>query len=265
MEIKKIGWPVYALASLWFLPLLIYEGIHYRESADALFAEYGKNLLAEASRHKPSLVITENENAYFVARYIQETAFAYNNVTIISPSLFFDPWYLKKIQDQAPDFLLPNAATIWQKREMDYLRDLLEPNIDRYEILVSSGFQEAKQFQLQYLGLGRILKAGAGIIFDPKFRPIISTASFNWLNLEPQKFSKRFLYAQYSHYFLAKAQDAYVKGDFKAARVLSEDALKVVPYAFPALQNICKLSENKDARCAPENIEKIRSEAIGVF
>jgi hypothetical protein len=41
-------------------------------------------------------------------------------------------------------------------------------------------------------------------------------------------------------------------------------ALTLVPYAWPALQNICRLEEQNPV-CDPENILKVKTSAEGIY
>lgn len=257
---RRIG---FALA----IPFLVYlagSALPLRAlPSDSVVEDYARNFLAEAQARSPSLAIADSDTAYFGLRYLQSVQGQAAEVPVITPALLFHPWFYEKIRQQAPAFRLRNAEYIQANRELDLEPDLIQPNLSNFTLLVPRDFQNPEAYRIAFLGVGRALSAGRGLAFAPAPLPapgFLPPRSSRY----PQAHGKRILFSRYASYHLARGLSLHRQG--KNAEALAEwnQALMKVPFAYPALENICRLS-GADPRCEAANLERVREDAAGIF
>jgi hypothetical protein len=234
---------------------------------DSTFHDYASNLLMSASQFKPAIVLIQNDNAYFGARYVQSVLGDYTDVPAVEPNLRFRPWYVKKIKSLLPHFQNSNPDQTDESFHLDLEEDIILPNLKNgVSVIVTRGFQDGQKYHTTYLGLGRKVDLGTGISFDQlsPSRLKIQTR-FEHPPIGPQANSKGDLYAQYSFYEVGRALEAFNRKDLKGAYDAWNQALIQVPYAFPALVDLCRLTQGKDIRCSTENFERAKRESQGLF
>jgi len=233
---------------------------------DSVMEDYAINSLNEAALHSSSIILTSNENAYFGIRYSQSVLGVHPEIAVISPSLLFHPWYAHKIKEQLPIFELRNQQRVWDSRNLDLIEDVIQPNLPHSPIYVHQGYQDGLSFQVTFLALGRILKEGRGVSFDQHSLAISHLRTrYEVPPSGPQAWSRALLFSHYSYFYLAQAKVALSKGEKAEAISNWRSALHQVPYAFPALQNLCRIIQAEDPRCNPTYLEKIRNVSWTLF
>lgn len=233
---------------------------------DSVFEDYSVNLLVQAARHKPALILTENDNAYFGMRYVQAVLNKNGDIGVASSNLFFHPWYLRKIQLVEPSFHLSDPEKIWSTRNLSIEKDLIDPNSSSISLIFTRGFQDGKNYHSTFLGLGRLVKSGSGLEFDDSSQAQIELRTqYKVRPSGPQSYSRALLYAEYSHFFLAQGLTSYSTGKKDEAIKSWKAALERVPYAFPALTNLCSLAGESEPQCLKKNIAEIQGQAKGLF
>jgi hypothetical protein len=227
---------------------------------DSVIQDYSVNLLNASRSQKTSIIIVLNENAYFGIRYAQAVLQNDARAAVVIPSLFFLPWYLPKVQITAPVFDIPEISRVLKDRELNLHRDLILPNLQYHSIVVTTSSEGSEGYLTNFLGLGRRYQSGSGLSFDDASAKAIEiNTKIEDTATSPQAFSKKLLYAEYSHFYLARGLNSKTPvEDF-------EEALKVVPYAFPALANLCQLKSGADPRCTKENLSRVRDSSLGIF
>lgn len=242
--------------------LIDFAGLHQ----DSVFEDYATNLLNQTAHHKPAVILNGNDNAYFGIRYVQAVLGKNPDVAVASPSLFFHPWYLDKIRQVSPAFQLPNFQNIWNSKKLDIDKDLIEPNFQLFSVVISKGHQDGNAFHTTFLGVGRMVSKGSGVDFDDNAASHIQLRTqYQERPQGPQSFSKGLLYAEYSHFFLAKGLSDLALGRVENAVKDWRNALDRVPYAFPALTNLCQLVKEGDPHCSHENRAMVQEQAIDFF
>lgn len=230
--------------------------LHHR--SDSRLEDYAINILKEVESKKPVVILVENDSAYFALRYVQSTLYPTEQVAIAALPLFFHPWYLQKIQHFVPALELANKESIWRYRILDLSPDLLEQNLPKVNFLLFRS-SEPKNAKIQYLGLGKLLSSGAGISFEEPNFTFRSRTDLEWKL--PQSQSKWILMSHYANYYLAKGKDAYDRNQPQEAAKAWRGALDLVPFAAPALLNLCGITEGKDSRCTPQAIQKAQRDS----
>jgi hypothetical protein len=210
---------------------------------DSTIEDYARNLYREAQNKAPAMVVLENDTAYFALRYLQafEKGPASGKVVVVTMPLFFHPWYLKKVQLTFPEFQLEDAPSIYRERRMNQDRQLIRPNLENISFIFTSKYREGDQYEITFLTLGRMLRPGSGVLFSPVERIINFTPSVE--DRGPQHFTKLRLFYEYSHWFLPQALHAMDNEEKEKAISLWKENQRVVPYAFPAMANLCAYQE----------------------
>lgn len=234
--------------------------------SDSAFEDYAINLLVQADRHKPALVITPNDNSFMGMRYVQEVLSKDREVGVVTPSLLFHPWYLRKVQMTAPGFKLSDPEKIWSARHIDLPSDLIAPNIQKFSVIVPTGYQDGKTFNTTFLGLGRLIRQGQGLEFDEASLAAVSLRTvYERRPVGLQSFSRGFLYSEYSYFYLARGLYDRSSGQTEKALEDMRSALERVPFAYPALINLCNLKHGMDSLCSEESVEAAKREGFGFF
>ncbi|MGZ3695971.1 MAG: protein O-mannosyl-transferase family [Bdellovibrionota bacterium] len=260
LRARRIAY-ILALPCLIFLCLQALGRTALRK--DSVIEDYAYNLLTEAEQASPSLVLAESDHAYFALQYGRSVFGLGGHVAVASPSLFFHPWYLDKINASLKEFRLPHKAEILAKRKLDLEADLIEPNISsQISFLLSRNLVTKQKYLVSHLGLGLKLTPGAGESFSEQVNLRIGSAP---RELGPQWLGKKILFAQYANYFLESARAEFMSGHPELALKKWKSALAVVPYAWPALENICRVTRVQDEICGDENILKVRKSAQGIY
>lgn len=251
-KVQKVSLLITAGISL----LLLMQDSKYLSLRNDTFIEnYAKEILSEIK--DPTVIVAEGDAAYFSIRYVQSVLGVARGSVVVSPSLFFHPWYLEKVQKVFPQFVLPNAQKIWSERAIDLDQDFYRPN-KGMKFFVSKNFN-FPYVDTHYGKLGKIIRPGTGKI---------SFENFDLSEIEKysavQGAAKKFLQSQYAYYYLAKASWQFREGNTPRAQENWNLALHLVPFAFPALENLC-MADPKDSRCEKEFFEKVREESRGYF
>jgi hypothetical protein len=233
---------------------------------DSTIQDYSYNLLQQEENYSPSLALIENENIYFSVRYIQSVFRESKQVAIAIPSLFFHPWYQRKIQAWIPQFTLGESQKVWSSRQLFPETDLILPNIEKLSILLEQGYQDGRSFHLTFLPVGRKLSQGSGLSFADNF-PTNTTIRtvYQTPPRGPQGYSRGLIYGKYAYYYFAKGLDAYKKNYKHLALKEWNSALERVPYAYPALSNICRITQETDPRCSSDNLIQLQNISRGLF
>lgn len=263
---KRAGLVAAALFAPAVLFLLVRAAELPRLRPDSVMEDYAVNLLAQAERHGPALVLAESDHAFYSLRYAQAVLGEGSRVTVAVPPMFFHPWFEWKVRARLPEFRLPNRVDIFRTREMRLETDLFAPNLRKVRFVVTKGYPVSPETKVTFLGLGRLLGPGGGVFFDEAGAAAIELYSPAPRSTDgPQAFGKKFHFAQYSHFYLAKGRQEFSTGNLTGARASWEKALSIVPYALPALINLCVGDAGRDPRCQEEALERVRREAAEVF
>jgi hypothetical protein len=232
-------------------------------SSDSVFEDYATNLLQDASLHKPVVILADNDNIYFDLRYLQAMQNKHEDVAVISPRLLFNKWYLEKLNKTTPALSIPSKDDILRTRVMEIETDLISPNIANLSFVVRSGYQDGKTYHATFMSLARVLSPGTGIAFAYETSPLLRT-NLNAPPKGPQAYSKGLQYSEYAFYYMAKGRFEFQLGDREKALKNMARAYDLVPYAFPALANLCQM-DPKDLRCSEGNLTKVREQSSEYF
>lgn len=227
---------------------------------DSIIEEYSKTLLENGKRYSPSIIVANSDTSYFGIRYLQ--AFENDHKTMaVSLPLFFHEWYSHKIQEVFPQFAFPRKPIILKEKKLNQDLDLFLPNISKISFIVTKDYRDGTHYKLTFLNLGRVLQEGHGIYFqsNERQRPefILDEKIHN-----PQNFTKHKLYYEYTHYYLAKAANLFESNKEEAIR-LWEESIKIVPYAYPPMVNLCEQFPDRYAFC--KNLDEIQKTNNGYY
>ncbi|MGE3262577.1 MAG: DUF2723 domain-containing protein [Bacteriovoracia bacterium] len=250
----------YFIAALALVPFFFVVGDLVKLRKDSVIEDYATNALAEASRVEPAILLVENDHAYFALQYAKSIFGLAPHVAVASPRLFFHPWYLNKIQVTLPTFRLADPRHAWEERTLELEKDLLAPNIAKINFVFTRGFRPQGRYKTTFLSLGYAVSSGHGQEFAPRRDLLLRSRP---LSQGPQNYGKKLLFSQYANYFLAQGAADFTVGKKDTALAAWHHALAIVPYAWPALQNICRVTKGEDPACAPEQVEKVYSAALG--
>ena len=244
---KVLGLLVTIAPALFMLPDI--SG-YLRLRSDSVIEDYALNLLRGAEARKPALIIVDTDSAFFAVRNLLATQNS-TEVTVATKSMFFHSWFQAKTKSLIPTLTILNADRIANERRMNLKEDLISPNVGNLTVLVTSGFQDGKDYHTQFLPLGRNLKAGNGVTTDygsiDSFR---RRTFYSEPPKGPQAFTRGLLYSGYSHiHLIAKNW---------------EGALKAVPYCYPALNALC-MQNGTDLRCTEEPRAQIKNQSAPFF
>ena len=256
------------ILGFFFTPVLIFNLSHlqgfYQLRTDSVIEDYSKNLLRQAKDNSPAVIVVNNDSAAFGIRYVQLfDAGGAKKICPIAMPLFFHPWYLGKIQALVPEFSLPNYEKIHTNKYINIHHDVVVPNLGRVSTIVTEGYKQGAGFRLKFLGLGRVLQEGDGTFFgDPKVeantKPDVNAKG-------PQSFTKAYLYYQYAHFYLAQAVEGVSQGKPEEAKLSWIKALEIVPYAYPAMVNLCGSYPEEFQFCSAEELHRFRILNDGFF
>lgn len=233
---------------------------------DSLIEQYCMDLLQSAQSHHARVIISNNDNSYFGLRFLQLSTKNFDEINVISPPLLFHSWYSKKWLNENNNIKILNENVITQKKVLNLNNDVINPNIATTSFLFTENFSEQQNYHLTYTKLGRIISKGSGTYFDESEN---NSKSFDH-NLRNafqsiQGFSKKTLWSHYAHFYLAKGKTQYQEGKQIEARKSWSEALRLVPYASPALINLCQSINFQDPLCSIQNIESIKDESQFIF
>jgi hypothetical protein len=234
---------------------------------DSMIENYAKNVLRFSPQKKPQVFLTQLDTSYFALRYVQLQFGAAKDSVVISPSLLMHPWYVEKVRQVLPDFHLKNESRIFAERSFKQEDDLITPNLPQEDFIVFQGYGDGHRYQTTFLKLGRLLREGQGVSFaETSLNEDVSFPSCLFEKSTPHFYSKKFLCAQYAHYYLARGMNRYTQGESAQAMADWKAALQKVPYAFPALMNLCQISSKQiGPQCSPEHMQQIKKESQGYF
>lgn len=235
-------------------------------SNDSVFEDYANHLLQEAGINGAKVIFTSNDNIYFGLRYIKLQRSEYNDIAVISTSLLFHGWYVEKLEKLLPDFKIENKNKIFKERKLNLFTDVLNPNIQKFSFVFPNGFQDTKNFKITFLQLGRIVSKGSGIYFQSNgVLPKLEQGKYEVNFYSFQGFSKKYIWADYSNYDLARGLVFYSQNNTIDAAKAWRKAISIVPYCYPAYINLCMINNLKDAVCTKENLERVKQESELIF
>lgn len=226
---------------------------------DSIIAQYAEDVLSLAARNQAGIILADNDNSYFALKYLQYEK-QNTDAVVISTPLLFHPWMEEKLKFTRATFQLKNARKVHNTRNLDLSEDLLRPNIEA-KILTTNPANPAGDFALTYLPLGKLITEK-----KPEQFSVERIMRFEDPDVfqNVQSFSKKWLFSQYAHYYLAKGRDYYQAGDKQKALEQWKSALRIVPWCAPALMNICQVDQTQ-ADCSPAHIEEVKQSAEGFF
>jgi hypothetical protein len=137
-----------------------------------------------------------------------------------------------------------------ESRTLSVGTELVARNLHRGEFLSTRSFPGTGTV---FLGLGRRL-IREGVAFETG-APIVIRSRPTAFQRGPQAYTKKRLFAQYAHYYLAKGQSEAQAGNWEAAATAWKAALAIVPYAAPAYENLCRIG----APCDQNELEALKS------
>lgn len=214
---------------------------------DSVIEDYANNLYAIGKANYPSLIVADTDASYFGLRYIQsfDEGERPGEVAIVSLPLFFHHWYLAKVQSYLPEFTLPRALDIYRSKYINIDQDIIKPNLQTTRFFFTKGYVDGKKYKVTFFPLGRMLEEGESISF--KEFPIHINQRVEIDYQGPQAFTKLKLFYEYSHFDYAQGVEKAQVNDFVGAQKSMEEALKKVPYAYPAMSSLCmNFPENYD-------------------
>jgi hypothetical protein len=206
---------------------------------DSIIEDYSRNIFRLAQQNAPAVLVLDSDSAYFGARYIQ--AFETENkasVAVVSLPLFFHPWYIKKVVQSVPSFVLPQADKIYRKRELNQDQDIIHPNLEQINFIFTRDYKNGAPYHVSFLPVGRMLSPGEGVSFKKDNLQINHRPTLNQDGI--QNFTKLKLFYEYSHYYLARGAEYFQSDNMPEAIKHWEKALEQVPYAYPAMVNLCE-------------------------
>lgn len=226
---------------------------------DSVIAQYAEDVLSMAAKNQAGVILADNDNSYFALKYLQYEK-QNTDAVVISTPLLFHPWMEKKLQFTQPSFILKNAEKVHQTRDLDLSADLIVPNISR-GIVTTNPALPAGNFAITYLALGKLIteKKPEQISIERIMR-FEDQAIFQGV----QGFSKKLLFSQYAHYYLSRGREFYQANEKQKALDQWKIALRIVPWCFPALMNICQVDQTQ-ADCSPTHIEEVKQSAENLF
>ncbi len=260
------------ILSVFMLCTCIYQSYHLKDFLnlrnDSIIEDYSRNLFEGALKNGPALISANSDTAFFGIRYV--SAFSGNilkqNIAVITPEMFFHPWFNDKVKLQLPDFNLSNTEKVYQQKRLNIVEDIIRPNLKMHNFLMTSTYKHGTWFQLVFLPLGRLLKEGNGTSFDKANEEDLK---INYRPLEvpkgPQHFTKGFLFYQYTHIHMAQAYHFLVANDLIKAKTELKKAIQKVKFALPAKLNLCIDYPNQYDFCEKVELEKLASETKGFY
>ncbi|MEK6704866.1 MAG: DUF2723 domain-containing protein [Bdellovibrionota bacterium] len=215
-------------------------------SKNTVIEDYAINQLRMIPKNKQAILFDGTDTGYYSMRYAQLILQGKNLTIVTTPGLIFGPWYLEKIKKFYPDFTEPNQELL-KNRPPDISTDLIMPNLKNFSIHFTKGFNDSKNFHITYLALGRRITKGKGVSFEPdsfKLLSFRSQPSFSDYSLRYEAIKE--VYSEYAYYHLAQGMDNYRNDRLVAAKLSFLDALKIVPYCTPAVENLCSFHSKFD-------------------
>jgi hypothetical protein len=222
---------------------------------DSVVEDYSFNLLEGAKKHTPSILILNNDSSFFAARFLQmqDESKEAKEVLIVAPSLLFHPWMVEKLKMMAPNFKLNDEQKIYSTKRLHLENDFVFPNIKDFNFVANAGFKDGESYKVTFLGLGRVVQQGKGIFFDEKSVGDLSLQTkLQVYPTGPQAFTRGYLYYQYSHFYLAKAFN-----EPSVHKQNLEQAMKLVPFAYPAASTLCQLPGNDYKFCGEDSLNEM--------
>lgn len=227
---------------LIFIFLFLRINPYLKLKNDSLMENYYQNILATANTTQSKIIFADNDSEYFGLRYFQRQ----NNLTdiaIISPPLFFHPWYLDKITRANEFFLLPNAQKIVSSKNLDLEKDLILPNLLKTNIFVTKDFNNQNAYNISYQKLGRILsqKDNAPINVKDLQYPFVGIQ----LTAPNNQFSKNYFLDNYAYYYINQAMSYYQVNDLRKTLYYLKSALMISPLNQKIKENICTIKNDE--------------------
>ncbi|MBF0299297.1 MAG: tetratricopeptide repeat protein [Oligoflexia bacterium] len=201
-----------------------------------------QNVPTITANKNTTIVLESADSLLFSLYYVQNIKKIRQDVLVISPLLLFYPWYREKISREYPEIKI-NGKKLDDSKKLHLEKDLLSINIDRFNFCLSRKIDDITNFKVSFLPLGIFLEKGKGKFF---YDYILSNSinkfekSYDTLVKSDNLFMLK-IWSQYSFYFLALGMDYYQQKKISKAIEAFQQALKIVPFAYPAQQNICQI------------------------
>jgi hypothetical protein len=248
---------------LLFVPVFLLNFYHlpgfFHLRHDSLIEDHSKNLLKVAQKYKPGVVLADNDSSFFALRYLQ-TFQPQKDVVVIAPSLFFFPWYVEKIQQQMPSFILQDQEKVFSEKFLSLPSQVIKPNLPLMNFVLMRDYKDGDWYKVTFTKLGRVVQEGSGVYFDQDFQVDFKKTDFP---SGAQSATKSYLYWQYSFYYLAMAVHEESQNNLPLVRAHLEEALRIVPYAKHALSWLCRVKVEGEVYplCLPEKRKEISEKA----
>lgn len=208
---------------------------------DSLMENYYQNILITAKNSQSKIIIADNDSEYFGLRYFQKQN-RFDDIAVVSPPLFFNPWYLDKIKRANETFQLPSHQEILRTRHLDLEKDLIMTNLIHTNIYVLKDFNNKNLYNITYHKLGRVLSGkdkSLSRINDLKY-PFVGLQLVAPNNL----FSKNTFLDNYAYYYINQAMSYYQANDLRKTLYYLNSALMVSPSNQKIKENICSLKKD---------------------
>lgn len=216
-----------------------------QEIKSTVIEDYATNLLRVAPAERATVIVSRSDTSYFSLRYVQNVLGVRKEITVIAAPLLFHEWYSAKLLRQLPELKF-DAARIAATRELDFSKDLIEPNLGRIDFVFEENFHD-RNFKTTYLPVGRVIGKGSGIAIDRTSEEKLVLRSRPSLDLPARAFSStQAQWAKYAFINLAEGLKFHEAGRTNEALSAFVSALSNVPYCIPALINVCSLNPTPD-------------------
>ena len=236
---------------------------YHNYSWNTIVEDYSYNLLSVGKAGQPTAYYVDGDTACYGLRYLQNVMNYHADDYVICSGTAFSPASLAKLRRHWPNFVI---ADTWNEGEdaRDSLKFLVKPNIDKFDFVFAKGGNDP-DFHITFLGLGRRLSKGSGFELDNDSVSRLNIRSSAARLPESLKFNDfKMLFSEYSYFYLKAGLYAPIA---EIAASAFEKAIEIVPYCFPALQNLCELKSRRgeDVSSCQKNIESLAAREGNYF
>jgi hypothetical protein len=250
----------------------IFQGYYLKDFLnlrnDSIIQDYSQNIFNGALANRPIIITARGDTDLFGIRYI--SSFMGNiyeqKVAVITLDMLSYPWFFEKIKLVLPKFDIKNKEEVYIQKELNVDLDILRPNLKNYNFLMTTDYKEGTWFKLVFLPLGRLIKEGQGTFINPSN---IENLKINYrpkgVPKGPQHYTKGFLFYQYSHIYMAEAYHHWENKNLIKSKLEWEKAIQIVPFALPAMINLCAYISNKYNFCQEEKFKELEKDTKGFY
>lgn len=226
----------------------------FRYARNTIVEDYTVNLLRQTAG-RDAILLTINDTGYGALMYAQEVLGVEPRTLVVAPSLLGTRWYRERLHKLNPRFRMRETGS----EDVNLWDDVVEPNLDNFAVHASKHYTWAREAYLTVLPLGLRLERGQGyafIAFDESARSRFQFRSRPDVVPGGPEFNQfRYIFAEYAHFYLRRGLSSYSGGDLRAAERDFTAALELVPYALPALRNLCVVLQKIEPKHAPACLE----------